>query len=148
MMISGLGHVVLQVRSRERAEAFYHGVLGLEIAARYEPMPSTFFTVGSDHHCFAVIEVGEDAALPDPKGAGMRHLAFRLGDAPEALAAIRDELDAAGIEVQKMLDHGITHSIYTMDPDGNVVELYVDVSDAWKRDPSLIVATPRPLKLA
>lgn len=38
-------------------------------------------------------------------------------------------------------DHGVTHSIYILDPDGNELELYVDVSDEWKENP-LAVMTP------
>ena len=148
MQISGLAHVVLQVRDRERSEAFYHGVLGLAVGARYEPVRSTFFTLGDDHHCLAVIEVGEEAPLADPNGTGLRHIAFRLDAAPGDLSAVKQKLEDAGAVIQKMLDHGITHSIYVQDPDGNVVELYVDVSDAWKDDPEAVVATPKPLVLS
>ena len=147
MKISGLAHVVLQVRNRERSEAFYHGLLGLPIAARYEPVRSTFFSIGNDHHCFAIIEVGDDASLPDPRGAGLRHVAFRLADSPAELVSVKRRIEAAGATIQKILDHGITLSIYVKDPDDNVVELYIDVSDEWKGDASAVVLTPRPLRL-
>lgn len=148
MKVEKLGHVVLQVRDRVRSEAFYHGVLGLPIAARYEPVKSTFFSVGSDHHCFAIIEVGDAAPLADPKATGLRHFAFRLGDSTEILAVAKRELEANGIPLVRALDHGITHSLYVKDPDGNVVEVYVDVSDDWKVNPESVVLTPKPLDLA
>ena len=148
MRVQGLGHVVLQVRSRERSEGFYHGVLGLPIAARYEPVRSTFFSVGNDHHCFAVIEMGDAAPLADPKTTGLRHIAFRLGDATELLSAAKREIEEQGVRIVRILDHGITHSLYVSDPDGNVVELYVDVSDEWKRNPDAVVLPPHPLHLA
>jgi catechol-2,3-dioxygenase len=45
-------------------------------------------------------------------------------------------------------DHTVTHSIYILDPDGNEVELYVDVPGVdWKLDPSLIMAPVKPLAL-
>jgi catechol 2,3-dioxygenase len=45
-------------------------------------------------------------------------------------------------------DHTVTHSLYIADPDGNEIELYIDVQPAvWKTDPSAVFAAPRPLKL-
>jgi catechol 2,3-dioxygenase len=45
-------------------------------------------------------------------------------------------------------DHGVTHSLYIMDPDGNEIELYIDVQpEIWRDDPQAILAPPRPLRL-
>jgi catechol 2,3-dioxygenase len=44
------------------------------------------------------------------------------------------------------IDHEVTKSLYFADPDGNGVEVYVDVSDAWRADPSR-VAKVKPLEL-
>lgn len=46
-----------------------------------------------------------------------------------------------------MTDHTVTHSIYILDPDGNELELYADVSTDWKSDPKAILAPPKPLHL-
>ena len=43
-------------------------------------------------------------------------------------------------------DHEVTNSLYFADPDGNGVEVYVDVSDVWQRDPQR-VAQLKPLAL-
>jgi len=58
MEIKSLGHVVLRVTDRERAERFYGGVLGLPLCARLDEggMKMAFFTLGN-HHDFAVMEV-------------------------------------------------------------------------------------------
>jgi catechol 2,3-dioxygenase-like lactoylglutathione lyase family enzyme len=45
--VQQLGHVVLKVRERERSERFYTEVLGLQIAARRDTPPMTFFTLVS-----------------------------------------------------------------------------------------------------
>ena len=38
-------------------------------------------------------------------------------------------------------DHTVTHSLYVLDPDGNEVELYIDVPEVdWRADPNLIMA--------
>jgi catechol 2,3-dioxygenase len=44
-------------------------------------------------------------------------------------------------------DHGVTHSTYILDPDGNELELYADVSDEWKSNPRAIAAPVKPLNL-
>lgn len=145
MPIRSLGHAVLKVRDLDRAEQFYHGVLGLPIATRYDERKMTFFTLGN-HHDFAVMAVGEDAPPPDPRGVGLFHIAFNVGDSVDELRAMKERLEAAGVPVQRVVDHNVTYSLYLTDPDGNGIELYVDVSDAWKEDPSRIAAG-RPLAL-
>ena len=138
MKIQNLGHVVLKVRDRARAEAFYHGVLGLPVAARSDALRMTFFSLGSTHHDFAVAEVGAEAP-------GVAHVAFKIGDDIEALKKAKAELDAAGIACAAA-DHGVSKSLYLADPDGNRLELYVDQSDDWKRNPQA-VASYQPLTL-
>ena len=45
------------------------------------------------------------------------------------------------------LDHRVSQGIYISDPDGNLIELYVDADETlWWHDPSL-VANSDPLKL-
>jgi catechol 2,3-dioxygenase len=144
MKILSLGHVVLKVRNQKRAEAFYNGILGLPIAARYEPRGMTFFTLG-DHHDFAVAAFGDDAPSAPENAPGLFHVAFKIGDSLEQLRDAKTSLESRGIKVQAE-DHGVSKSLYFQDPDGNTVELYVDVSDAWKEHPEL-VAQATPLEL-
>jgi catechol 2,3-dioxygenase len=139
MPIQSLGHAVLKVRNLDRAEAFYNGVLGLPIATRYEEYGMIFFTLGN-HHDFAVIAMGDDAPLADPKGVGLYHVAFRVGDTLEELRATKELLIEKNIEIKGIRDHTVTNSIYFDDPDGNSIELYIDVSDAWKKEPSLVAS--------
>ncbi len=144
MDIKSLGHVVVKVRDRDRAEAFYNGVLGLPIAARYDERDMTFFSLGN-HHDFAIRAVGEDAPAPDRDGIGLLHVAFNIGADVADLKSAKQALEAAGVKVRS-IDHEITQSIYFNDPDGNGLEVYVDVSDAWRDDPDLI-AQNKPLDL-
>jgi catechol 2,3-dioxygenase len=45
-------------------------------------------------------------------------------------------------------DHTVTHSLYILDPDGNEIELYIDVPGVdWHSDPALVAAPIRPLSL-
>ena len=145
MRVRELGHAVIKVRDRERSEAFYGGVLGMQLAARHEQMPMTFYTLGN-HHDLALLEVGVDGPDADPKAPGLYHLAFCIGDTLDELRAARDELEAAGVKVRAVIDHVVSKSLYLNDPDGNGVELYVDGSDVWKTDPQA-VAQGEPMAL-
>jgi catechol 2,3-dioxygenase-like lactoylglutathione lyase family enzyme len=50
MPVQQLGHVVLKVRDLQRSEAFYAGVLGMQIISQSsEPAAMTFFTLGNHH---------------------------------------------------------------------------------------------------
>ena len=144
VQIQSLGHVVLRVRDRERAEQFYNGVLGLPIVARSGSV-MTFFSLGN-HHDFAVAEVGRDAPDPPADGPGLAHVAFKVGESLDELRDAKRHLEAAGITIDHVTDHDVSQSLYLHDPDGNGIELYVDTSDAWKRDPQT-VATIRSLTL-
>ncbi len=136
MKIQSLGHVVLKVRDQERSEAFYHGLLGLPIASRMADPQMTFFSLG-DHHDFAVAVIGEDADDTPTNAPGLAHVAFKIGNDHATLKDAKSYLETAGVGVSPR-DHGVTQSLYMTDPDGNMVEVYVDISDAWKEDPDLV----------
>jgi catechol 2,3-dioxygenase len=146
MPVKSIGHAVLKVRSIERAEAFYHGVLGMPVAVRWDGLgrDMTFFTLGN-HHELAVMAIGDDAEGPSDKDVGLLHLAFCVGDSVEDLAAMRRELEDAGWPIERYVNHGVTWSLYLSDPDGNGIELYADVSDRWRADPAELVNTYEPL---
>ena len=138
MEVQSLGHVVLKVSDMARAEAFYAGVLGLPVAARCsEPFEMTFFSLGN-HHDFAIMAVGPGAEPADPSATGLFHVAFRIGDSLDQLLEAKRELADQGIGTDLEMDHTVTKSLYLHDPDGNMVELYVDASDAWRTRPQLV----------
>jgi len=67
----------------------------------------------------------------------------------EAVNLTRECLDyGTGAKIVGASDHGVTHSLYIEDPDGNEIELYIDVQPArWKDDPSAVFAEIKPLRL-
>jgi catechol 2,3-dioxygenase len=146
MKISQLGHVVLRVTDLERAERFYNGLLGLPIMTRFDEqgMKMTFFTLGN-HHDFAVMEVSGEGSSAAETATGLHHVAFKIGNSLDELREAKAHLEAAGVAVDPV-DHEVTKSLYFADPDGNGVEVYVDASDVWKREPSR-VAQLYPLEL-
>jgi catechol 2,3-dioxygenase len=146
MKITKLGHVVVRVTDRERAERFYGGVLGLPLCARYDEhgFKMAFFTLGN-HHDFAVMEVTGEGSSRSETAVGLHHVAFNIGTTLDQLREAKAKLDAAGITTTP-IDHEVTKSLYFADPDGNGVEVYVDVSDVWRREPQR-VANVAPLEL-
>jgi catechol-2,3-dioxygenase len=154
MEIKELGHIVLYVRDLERSSRFYRDVLGWrQIDLHENPLrfPAAVFSApsGRTHHELLLIEVGKEAA-PAPQGrrVGLYHFGLKVGDSDdelrEALARVRE----AGVPIVGMSDHTITHSLYITDPDGNEIELYIDVPGVdWRANPHLIVAPIRPLRL-
>lgn len=146
MKIRSLGHVVLRVTNRERAERFYGSVLGLPICARLDEggFKMAFFSLGN-HHDFAVMEVSGEGGRRSEAAVGLHHVAFNIGTTLDELREAKAKLDAAGIAT-RAVDHEVTKSLYFEDPDGNGVEVYVDASDAWRREPQR-VAQGMPLEL-
>ncbi len=152
MTVRELGHLVLYVRDVGRSAAFYRDVLGwpqVMPEPSQDPVGVAAFSSGRTHHELLLIEVGADA-LPVPPGrrVGLYHFGLNVGetddDLREALAKVRQ----AGATVVGASDHTVTHSLYILDPDGNELELYVDVPGVdWRSDPALIGAPIRPLKL-
>ena len=80
-------------------------------------------------------------------GDALHHFALKVGNSVADLAAVRAALDAEVIEVHMALDHRVSQGVYISDPDGNLIELYVDAPEqVWREDPSL-VANSDPLDL-
>jgi catechol 2,3-dioxygenase len=75
----------------------------------------------------------------------LHHVAFNIGTTVDELREAKAKLDAAGIATNPV-DHVVTKSLYFEDPDGNGIEVYVDASDVWRRDPQC-VAQLMPLAL-
>jgi catechol 2,3-dioxygenase len=72
-------------------------------------------------------------------------VAFNIGTTIDELREAKAKLDVAGIATTPV-DHEVTKSLYFVDPDGNGVEVYVDASDVWRREPQR-VAQLMPLEL-
>jgi catechol-2,3-dioxygenase len=152
MAVKELGHVVLYVHNLERSAAFYGDVLGFErIDAPLPGMPAAAFVSQSHrtHHELLLIEVGEDAQeIPRGRRVGMYHIGLKVGDSDDELRAVLAELQAGDVTIVGASDHHVSHSLYIQDPDGNEIELYVDVPEVdWRNDPTAVLAPIRPLRL-
>ena len=150
MEIKELGHIVLYVHNIERSAAFYRDVLGWKQVADEVPgMPAAAFSSGRTHHELLLIEVGPTAqAQPQGRRVGLYHFGLKVGDSDDELREALAAVEAAGAHVVGASDHTVTHSLYILDPDGNEIELYVDVPGVdWRKDPKAIMAPVRALVL-
>jgi catechol 2,3-dioxygenase len=152
MTVRELGHLVLYVRDVERSAAFYRDVLGWQQIMPepgVDPVGVAAFSSGRTHHELLLIEVGADAVpIPAGRRVGLYHFGLKVGDTDDDLRAALAAVQAAGATVVGASDHTVTHSLYILDPDGNEIELYIDVPGVdWKSEPSLIGAAIRPLSL-
>jgi catechol-2,3-dioxygenase len=154
--IKELGHLVLYVRNLDVSAHFYRDVLGwreLDVAEPGEvlPFPARLFSAPSNrtHHELLLIEVGESATpIPGGRRVGMYHFGLKIGDSDDELRAALQTLVDNNVTITGASDHTVTHSLYIQDPDGNEIELYVDVPGVdWKNNPALIAAPIKPLRL-
>jgi catechol 2,3-dioxygenase len=154
MEIKELGHLVLYVRDLEVSGRFYRDVLGWQPI--FDPgeesgFPAMAFNSSSKrtHHELLLIEVGTHAAPITPgRRVGLYHFGLKVGDSDDELREALERLRENNVKVVGATDHGMTHSLYIEDPDGNEIELYVDVPGVDWDDPSLwLTPTMKPLRL-
>lgn len=148
MQVKELGHIVLYVRDLEQSRRFYGGVLGWTEIGRFGSIGAAFSS-GRTHHELLLLEVGADATpIPAGRRIGMYHFGLKVGETDEELRAAYEDLVRAGATITGTADHTVTHSLYVEDPDGNEIELYIDVQpEVWRDDPEAIMAPVRPLRL-
>ncbi len=152
MTVRELGHLVLYVHDVRRSAAFYRDVLGwrqIMPEPGQDPTGLAAFSSGRTHHELLLIEVGTDAApIPTGRRVGMYHFGLNVGESDDDLRAVLASVREVGATVVGASDHTVTHSLYILDPDGNEVELYVDVPGVdWRSEPALIGSAIRPLAL-
>jgi catechol 2,3-dioxygenase len=145
MQIKELGHVVLYVSNLQHLADFYRDTLGFHEIHRDRGV--ALFSSGRTHHELLLIEVGGEPTQKVYPTPGLYHIGFKIGDSIEDAKQAYRELKEKGVPIVGTGDHGVTHSIYILDPDGNELELYADVSDEWKRNPRAVLKPVKPLHL-
>jgi catechol 2,3-dioxygenase len=146
-------HIALMVRDIDKSHRFYTEGLGFEQCGTLDPRTTTatigipidfrFYRGAPDrHHDFALVQTPD----PTPFGpantewnmfdnkVGINHIAVCYPTREEWLERLRIMRDL-GIEFRQRGNHGMTHSAYVSDPDGNGVEvLYELAEDIWVGD--------------
>jgi len=110
-----LNHAVLYVSDASASAKFYCEVLGFTIVQVALGGRALFLRAGAsqNHHDLALFSVG---AGRHKTGIGLYHLAWQV-DTIDDLATIRTRvINAKALKGES--DHGVSKSIYALDPDG------------------------------
>ena len=99
-------------------------VVTLEIAGVDESLEPMFLELDIQHSTGLL---GDDAPSPEPRATGLAHVAFKIGNSLDEFCDARRELEAREVEILYEADRAFTKSMHMHDPDGNEVELFVDV---------------------
>jgi catechol 2,3-dioxygenase len=143
-----LGHVVFYVKDLKQSLTFYRDLLGFKEVGRIFNGAAAALTSGRTHHELLLIQVGDAPGPPTGRRRGLYHVGIKVGDSLDELRTAKLELEQAGIPIDGMSDHTVSQSLYLRDPDGNEIELYVDVDESlWKNDPAAVLSPIKPLHL-
>ena len=133
-LLQRIHHVAYRCKDAKETVEWYQNHLGMNfvLAIAEDHVPSTHapdpymhvFLDAGGGNVLAFFELptqpemGRDPNTP----AWVQHIAFRVADR-ETLLAYKAHLEAEGVEVLGVTDHGAFHSIYMFDPNGHRVEL-------------------------
>ncbi len=134
LSIDRIHHVAYRCKDAKQTVDWYGKMLnmGFVLAIAEDQVPSTkepdpymhVFLDAGGGNVLAFFELptrapmGRDANTPE----WVQHIAFKVKDR-ETLVGYRAHLEAHGVEVLGVTDHGAFHSIYFFDPNGHRVEL-------------------------
>src|SRR5262249_3563092 len=146
MEVKELGHIVLYVSDLEASRRFYRDLLGWKEIVHAAQIAA--YSSGRTHHELLLIQVGSEAApIPAKPRVGLYHFGVKIGETDEELRAAVARLREAAVPILGMSDHGVTHSVYLLDPDGNEIEINIDVQPAeWREHPEKVRMYTRPLQ--
>jgi catechol 2,3-dioxygenase-like lactoylglutathione lyase family enzyme len=156
----GFHHTAFATRDAQATHAFYTEAMGFELVKIVAaPTPEggwakhLFYETGTDEYiAFWELHdesIGEKWSASISTGMGLpiwvNHLAFRATDVRD-LHARRDRWLGHGIAVTE-IDHGWCYSIYTVDPNGILVEFCTTtraLTAADREEAERLLADPRP----
>jgi catechol-2,3-dioxygenase len=117
-------HVVYQTAQFEAMRDWYCAVLDGHVV--YEDETLTFITFDDEHHRVALLHPPIPFERRSGPVASMHHTAYTfacMDDLLDRYELLRDR----GIVPATCIAHGVTTSLYYEDPDGNFVEMQIDV---------------------
>jgi catechol 2,3-dioxygenase-like lactoylglutathione lyase family enzyme len=134
MKIARIHHVAYRCNDAKETVLWYGKMLNMdfvlaiaenEVPSTKEPDPYMHVFLDAGHgNVLAFFELptrppmGRDPNTP----TWVQHIAFKVRDRAELLE-FKAHLEAHGVEVLGVTDHGVFHSIYFFDPNGHRVEL-------------------------
>ena len=134
MKIEQIHHVAYRCRDAEQTVRWYGQMLKMDfvLAIAENEVPSTrapdpymhVFLDAGHGNVLAFFELPNQAPMGrDPNTPEwVQHIAFKVADRA-TLLEFKAHLEANGVEVLGVTDHGVFHSIYFFDPNGHRIEL-------------------------
>lgn len=137
-------HLVLRVRDLEASHHFYTALLGFEQCGQITRpgVDMRFYRADENHHhdlALCQLQAESAPAIETPWrmfGAtpGIDHIAIAYPNREAWLNQVA-WLRGEGVEFHVRGDHGMTHSVYVSDPDGNGIEVLYDLpQEVWGGD--------------
>jgi predicted enzyme related to lactoylglutathione lyase len=115
-LISGTDFITVATKDIDTAMKFYGEVLGLPFSKRWGKMPAAEYETGT-----LTIAVMQSDAFGVEFRANNHPIALHVDD----VAAARAELESRGVEFRgDIIDSGVCHQTFFVDPDGNVLGLH------------------------
>ena len=130
----GINHLAMATSDMDITIRFWRDLLGMRLVAGLgRPGYRHYFFEISDHDLIAFFEWPDVDKIPEKdhgvpvKGPfAFDHVSFEV-ESKEDLWELKDRLDAAGIWVSEVVNHGFIHSIYTFDPNNIPIEFSAPV---------------------
>ncbi|MCB2107139.1 MAG: VOC family protein [Rhodobacteraceae bacterium] len=132
--LARIHHVAYRCKNAKETVDFYRRVLGMEYTiafaednvpstGEYDPYMHVFLDAGMGN-VLAFFELPEQPEMgrDEKTPAWVQHIAFEVAG-EDALLAAKRHVEACGIDVVGVTNHGIFKSIYFFDPNGHRLEL-------------------------
>jgi len=128
MLLTGINHLAFITADMEKTIRFYRDLLGMELESGigHDGYRHYFFRCGDTQVAFFEYDgaspmVFKHHGSPTNLPLGFDHVSFTVASR-EDLFALKDKLEAAGVEVSDAVDHGTIWSIYWFDPNNIPLE--------------------------
>ena len=154
MKYNGVNHIALATGKIDETIRFWRDLLGMRLIAGIgESGNMQYFFEISECCSVAFFEWPEVEPVPEKEHGrvvagpfAFDHIAFGL-ESEDDLWELKDKLNAAGIWVSEVIDHGFLHSIFSFDPNGIPIEFAWNVEGVDIRK-TPVMTEPSPTEIA
>lgn len=155
MKFNGVNHLAMATRDMDKTIRLWRDLLGMRLVAGLgRPGYRHYSFQISDNDLLAFFEwpnvepaVNKEHGRPASGPFIFDHVSFGV-DNEDDLWELKDHLEAAGVEVSDVIDHGFIHSIYAHDPNGIPIEFSHNVESIdIRREPQMRDESPSAVTL-
>ncbi len=147
---NGINHLAMATGDMDKTIRFWRDLLGMRLVVRLgKPGYRHYFFEISENDLIAFFEwPGIEPVTEKEHGYPVKgpiifdHVSFGV-ETKEDLWALKDKLEAAGVWVTEVIDHGFIHSIYAFDPNGIPIEFSHNVEGVdVRKNPTMADSIP------